>query len=452
MAEPLRVDLLVKGGTVITVDADDRVFERGDVAVLDGAIVAIGPQLDLVADRVVDASGGAVIPGFVNAHMHECLERGVFEDLPFMTWLNDFALPKDRAYEPRHMRASALMNQAEMIRNGTTTFIDIFRFPEEAAIVAERTGLRGTFSPQVIDSDAQAGESLRSNEAFVDAWHDRHPRIRSWFGPHSLYTVEAATYERMRELADHYGVGIHTHLAESRAETALVHELTGGLTPVQWLDRLIGLGPDVVCAHCVELNDDDLALVAASRMGVAHCPTSNAKLGNGVARVAALLAAGAVVGLGTDSVMTNNNLDPFEEMRMAALVAKQASSDPTVLPSRDVLRMATMGSACALGLSADVGSLEIGKRADIVVVDLMRPHAWPLFRENAGNVVEQLVWSCSGADVQATICDGQLLYDDGQMLTLDLREIGELVDREARHLLGKAGVLDKILRRGAPKG
>ena len=136
MAEPLRVDLLVQGGTVITVDADDRVFERGDVAVLDGAIVAIGPQLDVVADRVVDASGGAVIPGFVNAHMHECLERGVFEDLPFMTWLNDFALPKDRAYEPRHMRASALMNQAEMIRNGTTTFIDIFRFPEEAAIAA----------------------------------------------------------------------------------------------------------------------------------------------------------------------------------------------------------------------------------------------------------------------------------------------------------------------------
>lgn len=442
----MRVDLLVRGGTVVTVDADDRVLENADVAVREGTIVAIGPRLDVVADRVVEAGGGVVIPGFVNAHMHECLERGVFEDLPFMTWLEDFALPKDRAYEPRHMRASALMNQAEMIRNGTTTFIDIFRHPGEAATVAEQCGLRGTFSPQVIESDPAAGESLRTNEAFVDAWHDRHPRIRAWFGPHSLYTVGAATYERVRELADHYGVGIHTHLAESRAETTIVAELTGGLSPAQWLDRLVGLGPDVVCAHCVELSDDDLALVASSQTGVAHCPTSNAKLGNGVARVSALLAAGAVVGLGTDSVMTNNNLDPFEEMRMAALVAKQASADPTVLPSRDVLRMATMGSARALGLAADVGSLEIGKKADIVVVDMTRPHAWPLFRENGGNVVEQLVWSCNGADVRATICDGTLLYENDELLTLDLEEIGELVESEARHLLAKAGVLNKVLR------
>ena len=447
MDEPLRVDLLVRGGTVVTVDADDRVLEQADVAVRDGIILAVGPRLDVIADRVVEARGGAVIPGFVNAHMHECLERGVFEDLPFMTWLEEFALPKDRAYEPRHMRASALMNQAEMIRNGTTTFIDIFRYPDEAAAVAEQSGLRGTFSPQVIESDPAAGESLRTNEAFVDAWHDRHPRIRAWFGPHSLYTVGPATYERIRDLANHYRVGIHTHLAESRAETAIVAERTGGLSPVQWLDRLVGLGPDVVCAHCVELSDDDLALVASSQLGVAHCPTSNAKLGNGVARVSALLAAGAVVGLGTDSVMTNNNLDPFEEMRMAALVAKQASADPTVLPSRDVLRMATMGSARALGLAADVGSLEVGKRADIVVVDMTRPHAWPLFRENGGNVVEQLVWSCSGADVRATICDGALLYENDELLTLDLVEIGELVDREARHLLAKAGVLNKILRK-----
>ena len=160
--------------------------------------------------------------------------------------------------------------------------------------------------------------------------------MRAWFGPHSLYTVDAATYGAMRERADELGVGIHTHLAETQGEVARVAELSGGLTPVEWLDRLIGLGPDVVAAHCIELTDDDLALVASTGVGVAHCPTSNMKLGNRAARIPELLAAGAVVGLGTDSIMTNNNLDPFEEMRQAGLLARFSTGDPAVLPCAEI--------------------------------------------------------------------------------------------------------------------
>lgn len=438
--------LVIRGGTIVTVDGNDTIIDRGEIVVRDGVIVTVstGPLDPPAGARVIDASRCAVLPGFVNCHMHECLERGVFEDLPFMVWLDEYALPKDRAYEPRHMRASALMNQAEMIANGTTSFIDIFRFPDEAARVAVQSGLRATFSPQVIESDAAAGESMAANEAFVDAWRGRHARIRPWFGPHSLYTVTEATYQRMRMLADRYGVGIHTHLAESRAETAIVAGRTGGLSPTQWLDRLVGLGPDVVAAHCVELSAADIERIAQSGMGVAHCPTSNAKLGNGVAPIAALVAAGACVGLGTDSVMTNNNLDPFEEMRMAALVAKQAAADPTVLRAAQVLRMATIGSATVLGLNALVGSIEVGKRADLVVVDMRRPHAWPLLTEGGGNMVEQLVWSCNGSDVKATVCDGRVLYEAGHHLTLDLAEVFDLVQAETRDLLAKAGVLHKI--------
>lgn len=441
------VDLLVRGGTVVTCDAASTVLARADVAVHDGRILAIGPDLAVDARRVVDATGGAVVPGFVNAHMHETLERGIFEDLPFMRWLEDFALPKDKAYEPRHQRAAALLNQAEMIANGTTTFIDIFRFPDEAAEVALASGLRAVFSPQVIDEPDGAGERLDDSEAFVERWRDRHPRISAWFGPHSLYTVHPRTFERMRERALALGVGIHTHLAESRAETALVAERTGGLTPTAWLDRLIGLGPGVLCAHCVELTGADIERLASSGAGIAHCPTSNAKLGNGVAPVPELLAAGATVGLGTDSVMTNNDLDPFEEMRMAALVAKQRLRDPAVLPCADVLRLATAGSAAALGMADRIGTLEVGKEADLVVVDLGRPHSWPLFVEGGGNVVEQLVWAGRGADVRTTVVAGEVLYHEGRHLTLDLDEIADLVGHAAHHLLTKAGVIDHVLHR-----
>ena len=207
MSDTQPVDLLVRGGTVVPCDGTRTAFV-GDVAVHGGRIAAVTPTMGgkdaspppppPPAARVIDASGCAVIPGFVNAHTHELLERGVFEDMDFFTWLEDFALPKDMAYEPRHQRAGSLLCQAEMIANGTTSFIDIFRYPAEAAAVAVDSGLRATISPQAVDTPAGAGETLESSEAFIDAWHGRHERVRAWFGPHSLYTVDASTYTAMR--------------------------------------------------------------------------------------------------------------------------------------------------------------------------------------------------------------------------------------------------------------
>lgn len=437
------VDLLIHGGYVVTVDSQDRSF-FGDVAIKDGVIVAVGSSLQVEAKSTVDAQGCAVMPGFVNCHMHETLDRGVFEDLPFTTWLNDFALPKDTAHLPEHIRAAALLNQAEMILNGTTTFIDIFRFPDEAATIAEKSGLRAIFSPQLIDDPVGPGESFESSLSFIERWKDRVPgRIRTWFGPHAMYSCTEPTLRKVGTVARELGVGIHIHLAETPFETQWVAERSGGKTPAQHLDDLIGLDSDVLAAHCIEMTHGDMDLLARKGVGAAHCPTSNAKLGNGIAKVVEMQARGMKVGLGTDSNMTNNNLDMFEEMRMASLVQKQLLRDPAVMSSAQSLRLATQGSADALGLGSEVGSLEVGKRADVIVVDLSPPHTRPIIEFGRTNIVEQLVWSANGADVRDTIVDGNVLMRNRRIQTLKIDDLADQVDGPLVDLLKRAGVLEK---------
>lgn len=439
----LAADLLIRGGYVVTVDQGDRSF-FGDVAIANSTIVAVGTNLNVEAKETIDARGCAVMPGFVNCHMHETLDRGVFEDLPFTTWLNDFALPKDTAHLPEHIRASALLNQAEMILNGTTTFIDIFRFPDEAAAVAEISGLRAIFSPQLIDDPVGPGESFESSLAFIERWKDRVPdRIQAWFGPHAMYSCTEPTLRKVGKVARELGVGIHIHLAETPFEVQWVAERSGGKTPAEHLDNLIGLDSDVLAAHCIEMTTSDMDLLARTGVGAAHCPTSNAKLGNGIAKVVEMQSRGVKVGLGTDSNMTNNNLDMFEELRMASLVQKQQLRDPAVMSSAQSLRLATQGSADALGLGHLVGSIEVGKRADVIVVDLSAPHTRPIVDFGRTNIVEQLVWSANGADVRDTIVDGKVLMRDRQIKTLRINDLAGQVDGPLVDLLKRANVLEK---------
>jgi 5-methylthioadenosine/S-adenosylhomocysteine deaminase len=440
-------DLLITGGYVVTVDDEGSSF-FGDVAITGRDIVAVGPQLDFLATNTIDATGCAVVPGFVNAHMHETLDRGVFEDLPFTKWLNDFALPKDTAHIPEHIRVSALLNQTEMIRNGTTTFIDIFRFPDQAAAVAEQSGLRAIFSPQLIDDPVGPGESLASTLAFMERWHGRVPgRIATWFGPHAMYSCSVDTLREIRTHADRMGVGIHIHLAETPFEVSWVAERSGGKTPTEYLDELIGLGPDVLAAHCIELTDTDIARIAQAGVGVGHCPTSNAKLGNGVARVVEMRERGVRIGLGTDSNMTNNNLDMIEEMRMASLVQKQRLRDPAVMSSFETLRLATRGSAEALGMDTEIGSLESGKRADVAIIDLGAAHMRPIVEYGRTNIVEQVVWSACGTDVRDTIVDGRVLMRNREVLSLQTGDLKEVADAQLLDLLTRAGVLEKRFAR-----
>jgi 5-methylthioadenosine/S-adenosylhomocysteine deaminase len=431
-------DLLIKEGLVVTVDPGDTILERCDLAVKGNRIAAIGPDLDHQASLKIDARGKAVLPGFVDVHMHETLLRGFCEDLPLQQWLEEICFPKDRAYQPEHAHAAAWMSQLEMIRAGITTFIDIFRFPAQGAQIAEASGLRAIFSPQIIETPAGAGETLESATEFVEVWGDRVPgRIYAWFGPHAAYSCSPRLFREVHERAGHYGVGVHTHLAETRWE---VEEFSRrhGMSSVRWLEELGVLGPNVLAAHCVAVSDGDIDILGQRDVAVAHNPTSNAKLASGIAPVLKMLGAGVRVGLGTDSNLSNNRLDMFAEMKMAALLQRLASRDASALPCGRALRLATIDGARCLGLDDEIGSLQVGKKADIILLDLEQPHFWPLLSGEQGNVVAQLVYAACASDVATTIVDGSILMRDRRVLTLDQAGAKAAVSSAARDLIARA--------------
>jgi 5-methylthioadenosine/S-adenosylhomocysteine deaminase len=439
-----QADLLIRNGLVITMDEERRILSPGDVAVLGDRISAVGSGLALQARGIIDAHDHVVMPGLVNAHTHEALTRGLAEDLPLDRWLEEICFPLDRAYTPDIMRAAAMMNQLELIRGGVTTFLDIYRHSSACAEVAQISGLRVIFTPQIITDPPGVGETVDSAEAFVAEWRGRDPRIIAGFGPHAPYSCPPETYRRVVDLAERYDVPIHTHLAETRWEMDTVAERYGG-TPAEHLDRLGVLGPRLSVAHGVHLTPGDIELLYARDVSVVYNPTSNMKLASGVAPVPDLMAAGVRVGLGTDSNLSNNNLDMFEEMRLGAVLQKLNRADAGVLPCLDVLAMATIDGAKALGMADSIGSLEPGKQADIVLVDLDRPHLWPLLEGAHSNVAEQLVYSANAADVTHTIVAGRVLMAKREVLTLNVTETRRAVVEATRELLTLAGLSEMFL-------
>lgn len=439
-------DLIIRNGWLITMDQMGTRHPSADLAVLGGKIAAIGPALPGFGRQEIDAQGNVVLPGLVDAHMHMTLLRGVGDDLPLMRWLYEVMFPKDAEIHADHIHAAALMNQAELIRGGVTTFLDIFRFPSESAAVAEQSGLRGVFSPQIIDEPAGAGETLESNLAFIDAWHDRVPeRLYTWFGPHAPYSNFPETYRKIAQYAEQYDIGFHTHLGETQDEVDQIQEKYGK-SSVELLLDAGALNPRLSIAHGIYLTERDIDLLARHGVGVVHNPSSNMKLASGVAPVPELLAAGVKVGLGTDSNLSNNNLDMFEEMRLAAFLHKLTQKDPSVLPCEQVLRMATLGSAACLNLDDRIGSLEVGKRADLIIMDMSSPHLSPLFPEPNTNVIEQLVYSASAGDVNTTIVEGQVLMQDRKLLTVDWEQARALVLEKAQDLIARADTWRRLGR------
>lgn len=433
------LDLLIRRGLVVTGDDQNRILPGADIAVRDGQIVAIGHNLTQPAAAVINASRHAVLPGLVDAHMHETLTRGICEDLPLNRWLEEICFPLDRSYTPEAIRAAALMSQIEMIRGGITTFVDIYRHPAAAAEVAEASGLRAVFVPQIITDPPLVGETIESAEAFVSAWKGRSPLITPGFGPHAPYSCPPEAYRRLAELAESYDVPLHTHLAETRWEVEVVRERYG-CSPAEYLDRAGVLSPRLSVAHGVQLTPEEIRLLAGRGVAVVYNPTSNMKLASGAAPVAELLEAGVKVGLGTDSNLSNNNLDMFEEMRLGTLLQKFNRSDATAMPCQTMWQMATRGSAQALGMQQQIGSLEAGKQADIILVDLDQPHLWPLIQGKYSNLIEHLVYSASAADVTHTIVAGKVLMADRQVLTLDIAEVRQAVEEATQHLLQRAGL------------
>jgi 5-methylthioadenosine/S-adenosylhomocysteine deaminase len=436
---PETADLLIRKGLVLTQDAEHHIYYDSDVAVRDGRILEIGKSLPIRSDLEIDARRKAVLPGLVDAHMHETLTRGVCEDLPLNRWLEEICFPLDRAYTSEVMHAAALMCQLEMIRAGITTFVDIYRYPAACAEVAVRSGLRAIFVPQIMTSPADAGETMEAAEGFVSDWKGRNPRITPGFGPHAPYSVTPGAYEKLALLAERYNVPLHTHLSETRWEVETIRERYG-CTSTEMLLRAGALNARLSVAHGVYLTDADVSLLLEHGVGVVYNPSSNMKLASGIARIPDYISAGLVVGLGTDSNLSNNNLDMFEEMRLGALLQKLGRMDATALPVKTVLDMATSFGACLLGMQGQIGSLEVGKQADIILLDLNQPHLWPLIEGRYENIEEQIVYAAGGSDVTHTLVAGQVLMADRRMLTLDVEEAYQGVREATAYLMKRAGL------------
>jgi 5-methylthioadenosine/S-adenosylhomocysteine deaminase len=429
---PRPVDLLVSHGTVVTVDRSHRVIADGAVAVDKGRIVAVGPRASVSAEfqpkEVLDASGGIVIPGLVNAHTHAAmvLFRGIADDLKLMDWLQHYIFPAEaRNVNRSFVRDGTRLAALEMIRSGTTTFVDMYYFEDEVAEVTREAGLRGVLGETVIDFPApdykSPLESIESAPKFLERYRN-DPRIVPAIAPHSVYLCSPETLLKVKEAAGSSPILIH--LSETQAEQQTIRERYQ-MTPTEHLKKLGLLRKGLLGAHGVWLSESDRTLLKAAEAGIAHCPESNMKLASGAAPIAAMLGEGQRLGLGTDGAASNNDLDMFEEMLAAALLAKHVTGDPTAAPAQAVLEMATLGGARALGLEDQIGSIEEGKRADLVVVGLSEPRLHPLY-----DPVSHLVYAAKGADVRDVVVEGKVIMRDRRVLTLNEGEILAAADRD----------------------
>jgi 5-methylthioadenosine/S-adenosylhomocysteine deaminase len=423
-----KVDLIVKGGPLLTFDEEDRRYTRGTVCVKDGKILAIGDEFeiggDYEAERTLDTGGDLIMPGLINGHTHAAMSllRGYADDLPFSTWLFDRIIPAEQKLMDEDMVYwGTLVSAAEMIRSGITTCADAYFFGAAAARAFKDSGMRAVVAQGVMDGP-------------TPQWKDDHARaeaLRSFFAGfapepgglvspalfvHAPYTASPETYRQAKELADGHGAPLFTHLSESEHEVAEVKEKYGA-TPVRLLAREGILSDTFIGVHAVWVDPEEIDILAQYGASIVHCPGSNAKLGNGLAPVTEMLAAGIPVGLGTDGPASNNRQDLFYEMDFCAKGHKLVTRDPARMDARTVLKMALYLGAEALGIEETAGSLSAGMAADMIVVDLGRPHATPLFSYES-----HLVYSARGLDVKATIVGGRVVHHWGKILTFDEAE------------------------------
>jgi 5-methylthioadenosine/S-adenosylhomocysteine deaminase len=433
-------DLLITNGRVLTLDPQERVFDPGYVSVRGSRIAGVGPadaQADWQARQTMDAGGNIVMPGLVNAHTHAAMTcfRGLADDLPLMTWLEDHIFPAEAKLNASQVHLGARLACAEMLLSGTTCFSDMYLFEDAVAEAAKAAGMRAVVGEVLYDFPSPNYGPLEDGFRYVGEmiarWRD-DPLITVAVEPHSPYLCAPALLERAAALAAEHGLPLVTHLSETTNEVLTIRERYG-LTPVQHLSRLGILGPNLLACHCVVLEDEDMDLLRDHDVKVAHNPESNMKLASGIAPVAALLARGVCVALGTDGCASNNNLDMFSEMDTAAKLHKVANLDPTVVDAAQVLRMATTDGARALGLAARIGSLEPGKQADLIVIDTWQPHLVPLY-----NPVSHLVYAVRGGDVRTVLVDGKLKVDEGRLTDIDLDALLEQVNRLARRIRPEA--------------
>jgi 5-methylthioadenosine/S-adenosylhomocysteine deaminase len=428
--EAVNVDLLVKGGTIVTMDAQREVIENGEIAIRGDSILSVGaaPVLakGVVVKQTIDAKGKLVLPGFVNGHTHVpmTLFRGLKDDVTLEVWLKDYIFPAEaKNVNEQFVRWGTRLAAAEMIRGGVTTFADMYYFEDAIAEETKAAGIRGILGETWLDFPAPDNKNEAQRAAYTEKFLQRWQGdglIQAAVAPHSVYLCSEKTLRNAQALAEKYHAPILIHVAESKKE----HEgslKNFGATSVQYMNRIGFLGPDIVAAHCIYVDETDRKLLAEKGVGCVHNPSSNMMLASGVAPVIEERAAGIPVGLGTDGPAgSNNDLDLMEEMDLAAKLQKITKMDPRALGAKAVVEMATIEGAKAVHLEKEIGSIEPGKKADLVIIGLDTPNAIPMY-----DVYSQLAYSLKGSNVETVIIGGRTVMRDRKLLTLDEAQILE---------------------------
>ncbi len=446
-AAEISPSLLIRGGLIVTMNDAFDVIE-GDVSIRDGKIASIGHQIIESHDRVIEARGGYVLPGFVQTHIHLCqtLFRGYADDLPLMDWLRKRVWLMEAAHTPASLRAAVQLATTELLSGGTTTVLTMETVHDTDVVfeAAAESGIRATIGKCMMDAAADgtparlretAHASLDESRGLRERWNGAADgRLRAAFAPRFAVSCSRDLLEAVASLSAETRTIVHTHASESRDEIAIVRELSGGLSNIEYLAAVRLASPRLCAAHCVWVDDREQALLAEHDVKVMHCPSSNLKLGSGLAPVVEMRARGITVSLGADGAACNNRLDMFEEMRLAALL-QATRRGPGSLTARDALVMATRSGAKTLGLDKEIGSIETGKRADIIVVDCDRLHMTP-----GPNPYSTLVYAARPTDVRTTIVDGDVLVDEFRPTRVDPAEIAAGARAAATALAARAGL------------
>ena len=427
------VDLILTGQYLLTGDKHQTLIEEGGIAIAGDTILAVGKGSDLLAQypgaAVMAEPHGLIMPGLVNVHTHAAMAlfRGLADDLPLMQWLQEYIFPVEATLTGEVVYQATLLSLCEMIKSGTTSFCDMYLFAADVARAVEESGMRAWIGEVLYDFPSPNYGELENGFAYTRvllARYRNHPLITVTLDPHAVYTCSPELLTRLGAMARAEGALYVIHLAENEEEVRTCRERYGR-SPVEHLEALGLLGPQVVAAHCVMLTDAEIALMAEKGVKVAHCPESNLKLASGIAPVVQMLAAGITVGLGTDGSASNNDVDMFGEMNCAAKIHKVARMDPTAMNAATTLHAATLGGAAVLGAETAIGSLEAGKKADCIVLDLNQPHLTPVYHP-----VSHLVYAARGSDVIHSVIGGRLVMRERQLLTLNeaaiLARIGEI--------------------------
>ncbi len=425
-AEP--ADLVISAAKIVTMDAAGRVIEDGAVAVRNGRIAGVGPKTEIDRRfrprRRIDRPDAILTPGLINAHTHApmSLLRGIADDVPLQEWLERFIFPAEaRNVNEDFVRAGTRLAVLEMMLGGITTYADMYYFEHAIAEETKRAGMRAVLGQTVIGFPAPdyktPQQALAATERYIQRWRG-DDLITPAVAPHAIYTTDGATLKACRALADRYGVPVHTHVSETRKENEDAVK-THGMSPTRYLDSVGFFSGRTILAHMVWAKAEDLRLLEGRPVGIAHCPSSNTKLASGVPDYRAWLASAVPLGLGTDGPAgSNNDFNLFEEMDLASKLAKVSTLDPTVLPSTKAFQMATIDGAKVLGLDREIGSIELGKQADLITVSVAAPHARP-----EHGIYSMLVYSLKAGDVRDVVIGGRITVLDRKPLTLDAARI-----------------------------